>query len=124
MRGEMWWDGTALWFAFASYEYQSLDMTWIVRYPLVFAALSNLTIFWETFYCALVWPKLTRPPCIAIAFAVHGGIAMSLGMITFGVMMIVANCVFISPQIVRSIVEFLWDVFLRNQESKAAHQLS
>jgi len=31
MRGDTWWDGSALWFAFASLEYQSLDMTWTVK---------------------------------------------------------------------------------------------
>lgn len=96
MRGEMWWDGTAMWFAVANFEYQSLDLTWLAKYPILFSALSNLTIFWEAFYPVLIWPRLTRPWVIAMAFAVHGGIALALGMITFGTIMIVANCAFIS----------------------------
>ena len=32
-RGWMWWDGTAMWYSVASYEYQSIDMTWIAKYP-------------------------------------------------------------------------------------------
>jgi hypothetical protein len=103
MRGETWWDGTALWFAVANYEYQSLDLTWLAKYPLVFSTLSNLTIFWETFYPALVWPRLTRPWTIALAFLVHGGIGIGLGMITFGTMMIIANCAFISPEWITSL---------------------
>jgi hypothetical protein len=59
--------------------------------------LTAATIFWETFYCAIVWPKLTRPIALGLAFAVHGGIALALGMITFGTIMIVANFAFISP---------------------------
>lgn len=97
-RGEMWWDGTALWFAAANYEYQSNDLTWLARFPVLFAALTHLTIFWETFYCALVWPRITRPLVLAMAVMVHGGIAIFLGMITFGVMMIVANAAFIAPE--------------------------
>ncbi len=96
-RGEAWWDGTAVWFAVGNYEYQSLDMTWMASYPLLFSALTHLTLFWEVFYCALVWPRMTRPIVLLIAVAVHGGIAMFLGMITFGVMMIVANMIFIDP---------------------------
>jgi hypothetical protein len=64
---------------------------------LVFSALSHLTVFWEIFYCALVWPRLTRPLVLAMAVAVHGGIALFLGMVTFGTIMIVANAAFISP---------------------------
>jgi len=96
-RGTTWWDGTALWFAAANAQYQSLNLTWIGRFPIVFSALTHITVFWEVFYCALVWPKLTRPLVLAMAVAVHGGIALFLGMITFGMMMIVANAIFISP---------------------------
>ncbi len=96
-RGTTWWDGTAMWFAAANYEYQSLNLTWLGRFPVVFSALTHLTVFWEVFYCALVWPKLTRPLVLATAVAVHGGIALFLGMMTFGSMMIVANAIFLSP---------------------------
>ncbi|HEY2411102.1 MAG TPA: HTTM domain-containing protein, partial [Pirellulaceae bacterium] len=32
MRGETWWDGSALWYAFASLEYQSIDMLWTAKH--------------------------------------------------------------------------------------------
>ncbi|MEL7337588.1 MAG: HTTM domain-containing protein, partial [Planctomycetota bacterium] len=96
-RGETWWDGTAVWYAISNYEYQSLDLTWMSRYPAMISALSNATLFWEVFYCALIWPKVTRPFVLAVAVAVHGSIALSLGMATFGTMMIVANGIFLSP---------------------------
>lgn len=101
LRGDMWWDGSALWFAAASYEYQSLDLTWIGRYPTMTAFLTHITLFWETFYIATVWPKATRPWTLAMALMVHLGIAMFLGMITFGSMMIVANAAFIDPETTR-----------------------
>ncbi|MFK7738292.1 MAG: HTTM domain-containing protein [Pirellulaceae bacterium] len=97
MRGEMWYDGSAMWFTIVNYEYQSLDLTWMGRSPLLIATLSGMTIFWETFYSALVWPRLTRPLVLAMAVFVHGGIAIGLGMITFGAIMIVANLAFIAP---------------------------
>jgi len=96
-RGELWWDGTATWFAVANYEYQSIDMTWLGKYPRIFSSLTHITLFWELFYAALIWPRLSRPIVLLLAFAVHGGIAMCMGMITFGTMMIVANLIFIEP---------------------------
>jgi len=95
-RGWMWWDGTAMWYSVASYEYQSLDMTWIGRYPTLGSILTHATLFWEITYAALVWPRLTRPWVLLLGFLVHFGIACFLGMATFGLMMIVANSVFIS----------------------------
>ncbi|MEM6469698.1 MAG: HTTM domain-containing protein [Planctomycetota bacterium] len=101
-RGETWWNGEAVWLAVANFEYQSLDLTWLSRFPALISALSNVTLFWEVFYCALVWPRVTRPFVIGIAFAVHASIACFLGMMTFGTMMIVANGIFIAPYIFQS----------------------
>ncbi|WP_407652595.1 hypothetical protein [Aporhodopirellula aestuarii] len=100
-RGQLWWDGTAMWFAVGNYEYQSLDVTFLAAYPRFFTALTHLTLFWEVFYCALIWPRWTRPLTLATAVAVHGGIALGLGMATFGLMMIAANGIFISPLMIR-----------------------
>jgi hypothetical protein len=97
MRGETWWDGSAIWLSAVSYEYQSLDLTWIGNFPVLMALAAHVTLFWETFYVCLVWPKMTRPWVLAIAMVVHAGIGVFLGMITFGWMMIVANAVFIEP---------------------------
>ena len=33
LRGDSWWDGTAMWRAFANLEYQSSDMTWLAWHP-------------------------------------------------------------------------------------------
>lgn len=101
LRGGMWWDGTAMWFSAASFEYQSLDLTWIGYYPILGAVLTHVTLFWEVTYFALVWPKQTRPLVLAIAGMVHAAIAIFLGMVTFGLMMIVANLAFIEPEWLR-----------------------
>jgi len=100
-RGESWWDGTALWYAIGNYEYQSIDMTWLSRFPTFYTALTHGTVFWEIFYCAIVWPRRTRPIALGLAVAVHGGIALFLGMMTFGLMMIAANLAFIEPATMR-----------------------
>ena len=104
MRGELWWDGSAVWFAIANAEYQSLDVTWLVHVPWLIALLTHLTVFWETFYCFLIWPRLTRPLCLAMAVAVHGGIALVLGMPTFGLAMLIGNLAFVPPEIVRAVI--------------------
>ncbi len=101
MRGEMWFDGSAMWYTAVNYEYQSLDITWIGRWRFLVASLTAITIFWETFYVALIWPRLTRPIMLAIAVLVHGGIAVALGMVTFGSIMIIANLAFIEPRLMQ-----------------------
>lgn len=98
LRGDFWWEGSAMWWSIVNYEYQSLNVTWLGYSPFLIALITHLTLFWETFYPALIWPRLTRPFALAMAVLVHGGIALALGMPTFGFMMIVANLIFVPPE--------------------------
>jgi uncharacterized membrane protein YphA (DoxX/SURF4 family) len=107
-RGDLWWDGSACWFAIANLEYQSIDLTWLASQRSFIAMLTHITLFWELFYCVLVWPKLTRPICLGLAVAVHLGIAIFLGMPTFGLAMIIGNMAFVSPQFVAAVVGLKW----------------
>jgi hypothetical protein len=102
--GPSWWAGTALWGAFANFEYQTLDMTWVAAHPLLVNAITQTILVWEITYIVLVWHRLTRPIVIAMSVPLHLGIAVCMGMITFGVIMIVANLAFIPPQFVRRTV--------------------
>lgn len=105
LQGPWWWNGNALLMAMANREYQSLDGTWLVHFPWLVYGLTHVTVFWETFYCVLVWPRLTRPIVLAIAAGVHLGIGLFLGMWTFGLAMLIANLSFVSPWLVRRIID-------------------
>lgn len=104
LQGPSWWEGTALWGAVANLEYQSIDLTWLVHWPLTLALCTHLTVFWEITYPALIWPRLTRPIVLTLGVPLHLGIAIGLGMIPFAVIMLIANLAFVSPAIVRSIL--------------------
>ena len=101
--GDTWWEGTAMWGAVANSEYQSMDMTWLASYPLFIALLTQISLAWELSYSALVWPRLTRPLVIFMAIPLHLGIALCMGMVTFGLAMLIANMAFVSPWIIREI---------------------
>ncbi len=104
LQGASWWDGSAFWGGVASLEYQSLDLTWLADWPLTVNFITHVTVFWEVSYCVLVWNRFTRPIVLLLAICVHGGIALALGMKTFGVAMIFANLSFVSPQIIRALL--------------------
>jgi hypothetical protein len=106
--GPSWWAGTALWGAFANLEYQTLDMTWLAGYPLLVNAITQTILVWEITYIAVVWHRLARPIVLALAVPLHLGIAVCMGMITFGVIMLVANMAFIPPAIVRRAIAWMF----------------
>ena len=95
--GAAWWDGTALWGAFASYDYQTVDMTFLAHWPHVVNLMTHVALFWEVSYAFGVWPRLTRPIYVLMAIPVHLGIGLCMGMQTFGLAMIFANLCFLSP---------------------------
>jgi len=105
LQGQTWWDGTAVWWSVANAEYQSWDLTWLAGWPGIVALLTHVTVFWELFYVALVWPRLTRPVVLLLAVCVHGGIALFLGMATFGLAMLIANLAFVAPELVRAVCD-------------------
>lgn len=106
MTGGDWRNGNAIWFAIANQEYQSLDITWLgsPQWAFLLAVLTHVTVFWEISYSALIWHRLTRPVMLAIALLIHGGIALFMGMITFGVAMIFGNLAFIKPATVEAVI--------------------
>jgi len=104
-QGEQWWNGNAVLMAVGNLEYQSYDLTGLIHYRWLASLLAHGTIFLEMSYCVLVWPRLTRPLVIAGAVAMHLGIGAFLGMWTFGLAMIIANVAFVSPWVVRRVLD-------------------
>lgn len=101
LEGLSWWDGYAMWQAFANYEYQTLDLTWLAAHDYVWNFITHATIVWEVSYCSLIWFPLLRPLVIGMAIVTHVGIGMCLGMWTFGLIMLVGNGAFLSATLVR-----------------------
>jgi hypothetical protein len=107
LQGPSWWDGEAMWRAFANLEYQTADMTWLAWHPWLVNAMTHVTIVWEISFCALIWVKLARPLVLALAVVLHVGIGACLGMWTFGLIMLIGCASFLPNEGVRQLVEIL-----------------
>jgi hypothetical protein len=102
LQGEAWWDGQAMWGAFANLEYQSADMTWLARHPRLIELATHLCVLWEMTFCFLVWKPRWRPLVLAGAVALHVGIGACLGMWTFGLIMLVGCASFLPDEAVQA----------------------
>jgi hypothetical protein len=105
LQGETWWRGDALWGAVANLEYQSWDLTWLATWPLLVAVFTHVSAFWELSFCTLVWVPKLRPIVIAMAVPLHMGIALGMGMMTFGLVMLIGCLSFVSPRLVRMLLD-------------------
>ena len=97
--GASWWEGTALWGAVANIQYRTIDLTLLAWHPLLVNALTLCALFWEISYTALIWPRLTRPIFLVMAVFVHLGIGLTMGMMEFGIAMLIANMAFLPPHL-------------------------
>ncbi len=107
LQGETWVTGNAIWGAFASYEYQTLDMTWTADNLFLINVFTFGTILFELSYCALIWNRFCRPWLLLSAVAMHLGIGICMGMMTFGLIMIFANMAFLPPKWIDQLRGFL-----------------
>ncbi len=107
LQGPSWWNGEAMWRAFANLEYQSADMTWLAWHPWLINAFTHITIIWEISFCVLIWNRLSRPLVLLGALVTHIGIGACLGMWTFGLIMLVGNAAFLPNDWVRQAVAAL-----------------
>ncbi len=105
LQGLSWWNGFAFWGGIANQEYQTLDLTWLADWPLVINALTHLTVAFELSYCVLIWNRWTRPLVLLGAICLHLGIVFALGMPTFGLAMLIANVAFVSPTLIRNLID-------------------
>jgi len=123
LKGVTWWNGYAIWGAIANQEYQTVDLTWLASWPILINVLTHVSVWWEVSYAVLIWNRHTRPLMLALAIAVHGGIGLCFGMLTFGAAMLVGNMAFISSTGMRSMIEQVRST-LSNPTTRPAHEIA
>jgi hypothetical protein len=107
LQGPAWWNGEAMWRAFANLEYQSSDMTWLAWHPWLINLITHVSVLWEMSFCVLIWRPLWRPLILAGAVVLHLGIGLCLGMWTFGLIMLVGCASFLPNEAVRQLASAL-----------------
>ena len=103
LKGATWWSGVAFWGALGNQEYQTVDLTALVHWPVIINLLTHVTLAWEISYPFVVWNRWLRPFTLAMAVVVHAGIGICFGMLTFGMIMIASNVAFVSPTLIRQL---------------------
>jgi hypothetical protein len=97
--GGAWWNGTALWGTLANYEFAPLRFTayaealrWLCQHrwlwEAVMSAGSLFTLGLELGLPFLVWYPRLRGPMVVGAVLLHTLIAVSMGLVTFGLLML------------------------------------
>jgi hypothetical protein len=116
--GSMWWSGTALWLTMDNPEFAPMSSALYQEF-LVFLCKNRwlwevvvsggvaFTLVLEIGFPILVWPRATRWVMVIGAVLLHTGISLSMGLTTFGLIMLAMLLSFIPPPAVRRLVNLL-----------------
>jgi hypothetical protein len=95
LRGVLWWRGEGVWSVLANSQMARWDFSWMAHFPLTLTAMSYLSLFWEIYFPLLIWVKPLRYPLLVFGVLFHLGIAVSISIPFFGLIMIVFYLLFL-----------------------------
>ncbi len=95
-----WWDGELIWMTAMSPDYGKFPMEWLAGVPWLPTIAGIGALFIELAYAFLIWPQRTRRLMAGSTVLLHLGIAVFMGLWSFGAVMIVltASAWLVSPE--------------------------
>lgn len=96
LRGDAWWNGSALEYILITPEFRVFDLTWLLNYQRFLHLSTHCALFLEVTYPVLIWVRKLRPLMLAGIVGMHLGISLTLGLHVFSVAMIAGNLSFVS----------------------------
>ncbi len=88
--GSQWWTGEIMWRAMNMPELaQPIEFWWLAYVPWLCPVLSCSSLALEYAYAILVWPRATRFWMALATIALHVGIGLGMGLVSFAAVMIV-----------------------------------
>jgi hypothetical protein len=98
--GEQWWNGEAIWRSVMRPDLAVFDLSWLAGLPVLAMVLCWGTLMVEVGYVLMIWHRRTRLPWAAATMGLHLGIAVFLGLWSFGLLMMVLNvaALVVSPE--------------------------
>lgn len=104
LRGQAWWDGTALWSVLANPQMVFYDLTFIRHLPILIAIGSFSSILLEIYFPAAMLHPKARRPWLIMGFFFHLGIGLLMGLMHFSLVMISTYFLFIDPRYLEQVL--------------------
>ncbi len=90
-RGDQWWSGEAIWRALMQPEFNVFDVSWLPSHPWLAVVACWSVLLVELGYSVLIWIPATRRPALIAAIGMHAGIAITMRLWLFSLIMIAFN---------------------------------
>ena len=103
LKSGVWWDGTAVWGLMARPESRLIDLTMYASpyFDYFINAWTLAIVVFESCFAIFIWNRLARPLLLALALPIWIGTALLTGMVSFALIMLVANLAFVPASTLR-----------------------
>jgi hypothetical protein len=116
--GGRWWNGHALYYSVANYEFSPLDsqlfhglLAWLCQHrwlwEIVFTSGTWFTVALELSLPLLVWNRKLRMPYVLCAVTLHTAIAATMGLVVFSLLMATMVIAFVPGETVQALLDRL-----------------
>jgi hypothetical protein len=105
LAGEVWWSGTGMWWLITRSQSRLVDFTWLESSPKIVDFWSHALVLYELAFAVLVWVPLARPLLLGLGVLAWTSLALVTGDVTFALAMMIASTAFVSPSLVRALVD-------------------
>jgi hypothetical protein len=95
--GSGWWDGSNMWRALTRPPFGRISPEWIAQLGWLLIAMGILICVIEFAYPLFIWHRRTRKLWLVLVCGMHAGIAVTMGMYLFSLIMIVLNTAAFGP---------------------------
>lgn len=113
LKGNTWWDGTALWTVLVNPQFTSYNLVFLKSFPLFFAVGTFVTIIFEVYFAPMVSFKKTRPYWLMLGVFFHLMIGVLLGLMTFSMVMIASYVLFLDSLVLNRLKHQVKGFFIR-----------
>ena len=129
--GATWWNGTAIYFTLANYEFSPLRYNYFLEmtrflcgqrwlWEILMAGGTYFTLILELGLPFLVWQPRFRPWCVLGSVLLHTAIALFMGLVVFSLLMAVMVISFVPGEKVRPLIDWLLRMVLGNPAGEDA----
>ncbi len=107
LKGNTWWDGTALWTVFANPQFSQYDLKILSHVPVFFAIGTFLSLIFEIYFPAMVINPKFRKYWLVSGVFFHVSIGLLLGLMTFSMVMLSTYVLFLDRAVIESVLQKL-----------------
>lgn len=95
LRGNSWWNGTALWTVISNPQMVIWDLTWMKNFPLIIGAMTFSAMIFEIFFGWAMMNQKTRPYWLMMGVCFHLMIGITMDLMPFSIVMISTYVLFL-----------------------------